>query len=40
MDLEFDDEDYKNFPKFVVFLLVTYRNSIGDFNTPKYNKWL
>ena len=34
------DEDYKNVPTWIQYLLMTYRNSIGDISTPGYDNWM
>ena len=37
LDAEFDDNDYKDLPVFMVIVIQSFRNSIGDIDTPKYS---
>lgn len=40
IDVPNQNEDYYFLPSFIQFLLMTYRNSIGDITIPEYQKWV
>lgn len=42
LDVEIDqaDEDYPEVDKFFQYLIMTYRNSIGDITAPGYQNWI
>jgi hypothetical protein len=39
MGVEIDREDYSGLDLQLIYILYTYRNSIGDVEAPKYEFW-
>lgn len=40
LDADFNKEDYPGLPKVLYTIIRIFRNSIGDIEVPKYDKWL
>lgn len=38
--LEFDESEYSGLNKFIQMLILAFRNSIGDLQSPQYERWL